>query len=272
MGKPVTPSVPLSVPASALMHGSDVDFIVNAYLALQRHWPDAGGFAHYKYLLQQRPEARAQVLREIAGSATARHRGTVLVDDLDQPVPPAPPGPDLPTQLRISQVADDVARLDTTVGGLTPERITRAVELLLQQQVAQQAELGSRLSQLDRAMQALQAAPAVGGHAARDNEVHRLLTEQIRLTAEVDTLQQGLQALRDEVAAVRQSVQGVTAQLGAELRHQMAEYVTAFHAAMLQQAVPPAPVPRTGAPGALAGALAGAPVWPAAAGARGHHA
>lgn len=263
MGKPVTPSVPLAVRASALMHGSDVDFIVNAYLALQRHWPDEGGFAHYKYLLQQRPEARAQVLREIAGSATARHRGTVLIDDLAEPAPPAPPAPDLSTQLRLTQVADDVTRLATTVSGLTPDRITRAVETLLQQQVAQQAELGSRLAQLDRQLRAGAAAPAAVDAAPPAH----LLTEQLRLWAEVDTLQLGLQQVRDELAAVRQSVQSMTAQLGAELRQQMAEYVTAFHAAMLQQAMPPAPS-RATPPAALPGAAGRS----TAVGVRSHHA
>jgi hypothetical protein len=87
------PTLPQTVRASELLEGDDEGFVINAYLALQRQWPDAGGFAHYHWLLSQRPQARLEVLREIARSASAQRTGVVFEDDFppDQTVAPAPP-------------------------------------------------------------------------------------------------------------------------------------------------------------------------------------
>ena len=47
------PELPRSVRASMLLNGSNADFVINAYLALQRQWPDVGGYGHYLYVLGQ---------------------------------------------------------------------------------------------------------------------------------------------------------------------------------------------------------------------------
>ena len=75
------PTAPQTVRASELLEGDDEGFVINAYLALQRQWPDPGGFGHYHWLLSQRPQARLEVLREIAPAA----RRTLVVQSPDHP-------------------------------------------------------------------------------------------------------------------------------------------------------------------------------------------
>ena len=57
------PELPAFFRASELLHGENDGFIINAYLALQRHWPDNGGFFHYQDLLRRDPSHRPEVLR-----------------------------------------------------------------------------------------------------------------------------------------------------------------------------------------------------------------
>ena len=63
------------IEAADLLLGEDHDFVVNAYLAILRRWPDEGGYRHYLHLVTNRPERRIEVLRAMAGSEEAKRAG-----------------------------------------------------------------------------------------------------------------------------------------------------------------------------------------------------
>jgi hypothetical protein len=188
------PFLPAEIRASSLLHGSNADFVTNAYLALQRQWPDEGGLAHYLYALGEMGARRADVLREIASSSNARQCGVSFIDDL-------PPEHDFRPEdhdLRLARTAADVEQLRQAVSRLTAAELATAVETLIQAQSAHQALLESRLNAL--------AGPAGDG-----------ATEMAALRAEV-------QALRAEVGELR-------AYATVDLKREVADYVNALHAA-----------------------------------------
>lgn len=93
MSNEVLPNLPRSHRLSDLLGGDNHGFLVNAYLALQRQWPDRGGYDHYLYVLSTGQMQRPDVLREIASSPVARRQGTELIDDLES-VEPQPDSSD----------------------------------------------------------------------------------------------------------------------------------------------------------------------------------
>lgn len=156
------PLLPGSIRASSLLHGSDADFVTNAYLALQHQWPDDGGFAHYVYSLGQGAR-RVDILREIAQSPNARQCGVHFIDDL-------PPGYEYQPQdqdghalletsltLRVARTAADVEHVRLAMSRLTADELATAVEGLVQAQLLHQAVLESQSRETSVSVSALQA-------------------------------------------------------------------------------------------------------------------
>lgn len=147
------PFLPEKVHASALMHGNHSDFVINAYLALQRQWPDEGGFAHYVYTLELGAR-RADVLREIAHSSNGQQCGVHFVDDLPPDHEFNPDAHDAhqlletTVALRLARSAADVEQMRQAVARLTAGELAQAVQGLVQAQQAHQALLESRLNEL----------------------------------------------------------------------------------------------------------------------------
>lgn len=81
MSTEILPTLPRSYKVSELLCGDNAGFIINAYLALQRQWPDRGGYQHYLYVLSTYPDRRADVLHEIASSPAAKRHGIELIVD-----------------------------------------------------------------------------------------------------------------------------------------------------------------------------------------------
>lgn len=79
-----------SYEAAELLGGEDEEFVVNLYLALLRRWPDAAGHRHYTAQVAGRPEARLEVLREIAASVEAARAGIRVVFPDGACTPPGP--------------------------------------------------------------------------------------------------------------------------------------------------------------------------------------
>src|SRR4051794_30661403 len=77
--------------AGDLLYGEDADFIATLYVALLRRWPDEGGWRHYMAIIANRPERRAEALREIAASDEAKRVAAPMT---------LPPGPILPSDPR----------------------------------------------------------------------------------------------------------------------------------------------------------------------------
>ena len=131
------PELPRSVRASTLLNGSNADFVINAYLALQRQWPDAGGYSHYVFVLSQPGGSRAKVLREIASSENARRCGVDFVDDLpsDHVFHPEDHDrsqlTDLSLRLRLGRTVADLEQLRRSVGNLAADKLAAAVEATL---------------------------------------------------------------------------------------------------------------------------------------------
>lgn len=254
MSKHAVPEAPPTVRASDLIFGSDADFVFNAYLALQRQWPDHGGFAHYKFLLHKQPGARAAVLREIAASAMAKHRGSSFVDDLppDHVYKPdhhdAKRFQEISTGLRVSQTIVDVDRLNQALSRMTLDGLSGAVEAIVQAQQVNQAALESQLNTLGTSVQALeaQAAATPPADAAANapswlqHEWQRLAQRQAQQDAELKGTKETLEALRAELGDVREAVKALRHYTSVELKRQVADYVTAFSSATLS-ASPPAP-------------------------------
>lgn len=260
MSKHAVPEAPPTVRASDLIFGSDADFIFNAYLALQRQWPDHGGFAHYKYLLHKQPGARAAVLREISSSAMAKHRGSSFVDDLppDHVYKPEQHDPkrfqEISTALRVSQTIIDVDRLNQAVSKMTLDGLSGAVEAIVQAQQVNQAALESQLNTLGASVQALEAqsaeapAPGVAANAPTwlPHEWQRLAQRQAQHELALQETREAMQALRAELAEVHETVKALRHYTNVELKRQVADYVTAFTSATLPPpasapAAPPAP-------------------------------
>jgi hypothetical protein len=258
MATPKLPSLPARMRASELINGSDADFVINAYLALQRHWPDAGGYAHYLYFLSQHPHDRLAVLREIAASESAQHCGTELEMDLPDQylyVPLLDSGQtprDTAATLRITKAIAEVDALRQSIASLTLEGLSGALETVVQTQQATLSALESRLNEVQDAVQALQpkpgaaaaqpadpaddaqqAAPAVGDSAWMQAELSRM-AQRIAQLERVDTApDQGGKlpaeaGLHDELTALRAEVRQLRHATALDVKRQVADYFKAL--------------------------------------------
>lgn len=232
------PRPPQTVRASELLEGDDEGFVINAYLALQRQWPDPGGFGHYHWLLSQRPDARLEVLREIAGSASSQRTGVRFEDDFpaEQAVAPREADPvqarlrylSACERLRVPQLATQSQELQALLAGVSLEGIGDAVRMVIETSMAQLAQLESRLASLQAELadlRALLAQPVLSQQPLpADGTPAWMAHELIRLGQRVQALEQGRV---DELP-------GRTAE---DVKRQVADYVNALFAIQADLAV-----------------------------------
>lgn len=208
------PQRPQSFLASELLHGDNEGFIINAYLAMQRQWPDEGGFAHYKYLLDTQPGLRARVLRELASSETARHLGSQLVDDLAPDFLYVPDKVDpvssralyeaTSQRLGLLQVIHDMRDTRALLSHITLDGVSEAVETIVSTAMSSLGLLDSRLSEVETSVQALRnralsSAPASAGsppEAGTAGELAWLRHEVINLSRRLAALEAAADADR----------------------------------------------------------------------------
>lgn len=223
------PTAPQTVRASELLEGDDEGFVINAYLALQRQWPDPGGFGHYHWLLSQRPQARLEVLREIARSASAQRTGARFEDDFPPEQTEAPRASD-PVQarlrylsacerLRVPQLAQQSQELQALLSGVSLEGIGEAVRTVIETSMAQLAQLESRLNSLQAELADLRArldGPVAGPTAApTEGSPGWMQRELLRLAQRVQALEQG-------------RVGDLPGRTPEEFKRQLADYVSAM--------------------------------------------
>jgi hypothetical protein len=240
------PELPQSIRASALMHGSNADFVINAYLALQRQWPDAGGYHHYLFLLGQPQCSRASVLREIAASDNARRCGVEFIDDLPQQHEFRPEDHDrsrlaeLSLALRLGRTVADLEQLKSSVARLATETLGDAVQALIHAQQAHQAVLESRVNTLAMARPG-HPADATSKDTTTDDTPRwqQLAGRQIAIEGDLGELKQAVQAMRTELAELRAGFCHLHTYATQELKRQVADYVNALSQA--QQVPAPAP-------------------------------
>lgn len=241
------PELPQSIRASALMHGSNADFVINAYLALQRQWPDAGGYHHYLFLLSQPQCSRASVLREIAASDNARRCGVEFIDDLPQQHEFRPEDHDrsrlaeLSLALRLGRTVADLEQLKSSVARLATETLGDAVQALIHAQQAHQAVLESRVNTLAMTRPRHASEPALQDAALTDDTPRwqQLAGRQIAIEGDLGELKQAVHAMRTELAELRAGFCHLHTYATQELKRQVADYVNALSQA--QQAPVPAP-------------------------------
>lgn len=230
------PELPRGVRASTLLNGSDADFVTNAYLALQRQWPDVGGYGHYLFVLGQAGASRARVLREIAASENARRCGVGFIDDLPPDHEFRPEDNDrarlteLSLTLRLGRTVADLEQLRRSVGNLTAEKLAGAVEAVVQAQQAHHARLESRLNSLDAGARHAQA-DVIPGDATASKDVaawRHLVKRQIVIEGELEATRQLVGALNAELAELRSSFAQLHAFVTVELKRQVADYVNAL--------------------------------------------
>lgn len=232
------PSTPSRVVASELLHGDDEGFIVNAYLALQRQWPDPGGYAHYHYLLSQQPGQRARVLRELAASETAGWIGVRMEDDL--PADHVYRADDWPAEQRealyrlasqrwrLQQLVQESRETRDLLSRVTLEGIGAAVQTLVESCQSQMGQLESRLATLQAEMQSLreqvQAMPVPATPPLPDWTRDELL----RLARRQQALEQRVERLPED---------SLLPAVGGELKRQLADYITALCRVQVEQAL-----------------------------------
>jgi len=255
------PEPPRSVRASTLLNGSNADFVTNAYLALQRQWPDVGGYAHYLFVLGQPGASRAAVLREIAASDNARRCEIEFIDDLPPDHEFRPEDNDrarlteLSLSLRLGRTVADLEQLRRSVCNLTTEKLTGAVEAIVQAQQAHHARLESRLNSVEAGARPIQA-PSHQAPPHRTPPQHEALQEdgaawrhlaqrQIVVEGELQATRQLAQSLGAELAELRGAFAELHSYATVELRRQVAEYVNALvQAQALHAPTAPARAPR----------------------------
>jgi hypothetical protein len=158
------PERPAKFSASELLHGDVDGFIINAYLAMQRQWPDDGGFRHYQFVLSKEPGARATILRELAASQTSRHLGSLLTDDLPPDFVYAP-SPDYAAKdkatyeavshrLRLLQIIHESRHTRETIARMTFDGISDAVQTIVDAANGSLTHLDSRLGELEASFEA----------------------------------------------------------------------------------------------------------------------
>jgi hypothetical protein len=247
------PELPRRVQASSLLHGSNVDFVINAYLALQRQWPDSGGYAHYVFMLGQPGASRAAVLREIAASDNARRCGVEFVDDLPQDHHFHPEDHDrghftqLSLSLRVARTAADLEQLRQSLSSLTTERLAAGVEVIAQRQQAHQAVLESRLRTLEDAVaeRDTSAAPSPGPASTEGSSWVHLARRQMAVEAELGATRQAVQSLGQELAQLRHAMDQLHLYATVDLKRQVADYVNALTDAQRTPLVSMPPVATT---------------------------
>ena len=251
------PEMPRSVRASTLLHGSNADFVTNAYLALQRQWPDRGGFGHYMYVLERSETSRAEVLREIATSENARRCGIEFVDDLPTTHQFRPEHHDslrlaeVTLNLRLSRAVADVNELRQSLSRLTADELAQAVQAIVQAQQAHHALLESRLNALASGSPGAETltAAARGGDATCADELdwRHLARQQLQLQAQAQDTQQAVQALAADISGLKQAFDQLHRYATVELKRQVADYVNALSTAQHSQPAPATSVKLTGA-------------------------
>ncbi|WP_374673054.1 hypothetical protein [Ideonella sp.] len=230
---------PSTVRASALMHGSPSDFVINAYLALQRQWPDGGGFGHYLHLLEQQPGARAQVLREIAASPTARRCGVRFVDDLPEDHVFLPEHHEshklveMSLALRLAQAVADIRQLQASVGQLTEHHLSRALNAFVEAHAGAQCLLESRVNTLAADVRELGRAAAQGSlRGAGPLAAAPADPEAASWRAEVDAglarTTEALGQITQQLAELREGFFHLHHYTTVELKRQVADYVNAI--------------------------------------------
>ncbi|MBW6400231.1 DUF4214 domain-containing protein [Roseomonas sp. HJA6] len=106
-----------------LLNGSDHEFVVNLYTVLLNRWPDEDGYRHHLQRVENRPEARRQLVDEVAGSPEGRNLGVAVMWPEDvtpaeaAPTPPPPmamPGAAAPGDLAVTlaQLREGLATME----------------------------------------------------------------------------------------------------------------------------------------------------------------
>lgn len=246
------PGFPVSMPASELIYGTDSDFIINAYIALQHQWPDEGGYAHYLYVLSQQPAQRLKVLKEIASSDVARYSGTKLELDLPDNYLWAKslnaPQRYLHTShgLRVAKILSDVQALRTLIGNLSLGKLSEALRTVVDTQQGHLAALESRIADNTGLIQALEArlmelggapaAPAEPGTNSSDSAwVHTALQRLTQRLGQMEQQAQEIQTLRQQLDATRAELAALKAHTHGQIKREVAEYVNAMLAASRAQ-------------------------------------
>ena len=254
------PGFPVSIPASELIYGTDSDFVINAYLALQHQWPDQGGYEHYLYVLSQHPGHRLKVLKEIASSDVARYSGTKLEQDLPDNHLWAKslndPQRYLHTShgLRVAKILSDLQGLRSLIGNLSLGKLSEALRTVVDTQQGHLAALESRLADNTSLVQALEArllelggapaAPAEPGTDSSDSAwVHTALQRLTQRLGQMEQQAQETQSLRQQLDDTRAELAALKAHTHGQIKREVAEYVNAMLAASRAQEHTPTAAP-----------------------------
>lgn len=154
------------VNGSELLEGSDHEFVVNLYTMILNRWPDEEGYRHHLEKIENRPNLRRQLIKDVANSAEARSLAVVLRFESDPPpaaapqpapaaaAPPAPVATAAPAKAPPIDLAAALAALREGMGDMSLGDLA-AAKLLLGEAMAviaaHQAErLEARLAALER--------------------------------------------------------------------------------------------------------------------------
>ncbi|GGC36961.1 hypothetical protein GCM10011504_14150 [Siccirubricoccus deserti] len=133
--------------AGDLLYGEDQDFVITLYIALLRRWPDEGGYRHYLELIANRPERRAEALREIAASEEAQRVAAPMVMPATGPILPSDPRGALQVvlALRSEWLAEQLTELREALALQTggPELASLGAEVIESRDAALRSELSA---------------------------------------------------------------------------------------------------------------------------------
>lgn len=146
------------VNGSELLGGSDHEFVVNLYTMILNRWPDEEGYRHHLEKVENRPDLRRQVIRDVANSAEGKALGVVLRFDDEEPAAPAANPAPAPDATQAPAAAGDLAyaldRLKEGLGAMGPgelaaaqRRLTEALALVA---AARAERLEARLARLEK--------------------------------------------------------------------------------------------------------------------------
>ena len=130
-----------------LLGGSDHEFVVNLYTVILNRWPDEEGYRHHLEKVENRPQARRQVIEDVAGSPEARNLGVVLHwPGAAAAAPSAPAGGAGDLAATLAALRESAAMLDAT----TLAEAQRLLAETLAALAAQQARgIEARLARLE---------------------------------------------------------------------------------------------------------------------------
>lgn len=131
-----------------LLHGSDADFVVNAYLAALGRWPDEAGFDHHLASIAGQPTRRLEALHRILGSEEGRLKARPVSLDATS----VPPEQALTAQLRLRTDAlrSEMAALrEATATGSVAPAMASEVAALGADLAALRSEMRERLAGLE---------------------------------------------------------------------------------------------------------------------------